>query len=244
MKNYFMAWRRCVQVPFLLILPLLLSACDDTDCIRGEGAIETRTLNIDPFTRIAANGDFKVYLTQGAAQSVEVKGEPNILDQLRTSVSNNTWKIENRECVRRSEAVEVYITIPVVEELDLNGSGRIIGQNAITTSTDIPVTVNGSGKIELNLTADQVITRVTGSGDIVLSGEAVQHNINISGSGRAKAFDLQAQNVTVNLTGSGVAEVSASTTLAVDISGSGNVYFQGNPTVTQNISGSGKVIKR
>ena len=243
MKKYLTTWRSYVRLPFLLILPMLLSACEDTNCIRGEGAVETRTLNLAPFTRISANGDFRVYITQGATQAVEVKGEPNILDQLRTSVSNNTWEIENRECIRRSEPVEVYITMPVVESLYLNGSGRITGQNAMTAD-ELDVEVNGSGKIELNAAATQVRSRITGSGEAVLAGETVRHHINISGSGRVEAFELLAENVTVNLSGSGVAEVSASTTLTVDISGSGNVYYKGSPTINSNVSGSGKLIKR
>ncbi|WP_299823587.1 head GIN domain-containing protein [uncultured Pontibacter sp.] len=227
----------------LLFLSIILSGCNDTNCIKGEGSIETRTLNLDPFTSVDANGDFIVYITQGATQQVEVKGESNILDQLRTDIRNNTWKIEHRDCVRRSKQVEIYITMPVVDALAMNGSGRINCQGNFIAE-DIPVQVNGSGKIELNVDARQVMSRVSGSGEIVLAGEAVRHSVNISGSGRAEAFALQAENVTVNISGSGVAEVSAAATLTVDISGSGNVYYQGNPTVSQNVSGSGRVIKR
>lgn len=241
--NLLRVWRSKQVTLLVFFAMLLLSACADRNCIKGEGATETRTLNLQPFKSIEANGSFKVYITQGATQQVEVKGESNILDQLNTSISNNTWKIEHTSCVRRSRDVEVYITMPVTESLYLNGSGRIIGQNTITAG-DVQVTLNGSGKIELTTSAEQVITRLIGSGEIVLGGEAVRHNINISGSGRVEAFGLQANNVTVNLSGSGVAEVSAVSALGADISGSGNVYYKGNPTVTTSITGSGKVVKK
>lgn len=230
---------------FILLLwaVIFLGACNDTNCIKGEGDVETRTLNLDPFTRVEANGDFKVYIQQGPVQTVQVKGEPNILDQLETNISNGSWDIEYRECVRRSKQVEVYITMPEVQSLYLNGSGRIVSQNAITT-TELPVTLNGSGKIELDVSAAKVITQLTGSGEMVLQGEAPLHNVSISGSGRIEAFGLQAEDVTVVLSGSGVAEVSASETLAADITGSGTVYYQGSPTVTTKVSGSGKVVKK
>ncbi|WP_439881996.1 head GIN domain-containing protein [Pontibacter sp. MBLB2868] len=230
---------------FLLLLGGLfaLGACNDTNCIKGEGDIETRTLTLDPFTRVEANGDFNVYIQQGPVQTVLVKGEPNILDMLETDISNSTWGIEYSGCVRRSKQVDVYITLPEVQAMYLNGSGRITSQNTLTT-TELPVTLNGSGKIELDVSATKVITQVTGSGKVVLQGETDLHNVNISGSGRAEAFNLQAGNVTVNLSGSGVAEVSASETLAADITGSGMVYYLGDPTVTSHVSGSGKVVKR
>ncbi|OKL40290.1 hypothetical protein A3841_18375 [Pontibacter flavimaris] len=222
----------------------VLTACDDSNCIKGEGNVETRSLNLQPFSRVEANGDFKVYITQGETQLVEVRGEPNILDQLETSISNNgTWEIEHRDCVRKSKTVEVYITMPQVESLYLNGSGRIVSQDEFTAN-ELAVEVNGSGKIDFDVTAAKVIARVTGSGEVALHGEAPLYTVNISGSGKAAAFDLQAKNVTVNLSGSGVAEVNASEALAADITGSGIVYYRGNPAVSTNISGSGKVVKR
>lgn len=221
----------------------ILSGCDDVRCIKGEGDVETRELNLQPFSRVEANGDFKVYITQGEPQKVEVKGEPNILDQLQTSVSNSTWEIEHSECVRRSKQVEVYITMPQVQSLYLNGSGRIYSQNELTAN-ELLVEVNGSGKIECDVTAAKVISRVTGSGEMALHGEAPIYSVNISGSGKSAAFGLQAENVTAQISGSGVAEVSAAEALAADITGSGIVYYLGSPQVTTNISGSGKVVKK
>lgn len=245
MKKYFVsAAARLQHSVVLLCLMALLGACDeDGKCIKGQGSTETRTLTLDPFTKIETNGDFKVYLTEGATQLVQVKGEPNILDQLRTNIKDNTWKIENRECVRRSETVEVYITMPLLHSASLNGSGQIVSQNEFTC-TELPVSVNGSGKIALQIDAAQVMTRITGSGVVELSGKSILHNVVISGSGKAEAFDLGANNVTVTMSGSGVAEVSAANLLTADISGSGTVYYKGNPSVNSNITGSGKVVKR
>jgi len=226
-----------------ILATFLFSACEDNNCIKGEGSVETRTLNLQSFSKVEANGDFKVYLTQGQTQKVEVRGEPNILDQLNTSISNSTWEIENRDCVRKSKAVEVYITMPSVQSLSLNGSGHIRSQDAFEAD-EVLVEVNGSGEIEVGVNAAKVMTRVTGSGRVALRGQTDLHHINMSGSGKAAAFELLAEDVTVNLSGSGMAEVSANQSLTADITGSGVVYYQGNPTVNTNISGSGKVVKR
>ncbi|MDX5436696.1 MAG: DUF2807 domain-containing protein [Pontibacter sp.] len=243
MKMTYATLGKITKVLLLLSLSALsLTACEDSNCIKGEGDVEVRTLNLQPFTSVEANGDFKVYLSQGEEQKVEVKGEPNILNQLQTNIKNETWLIEHRDCVRRSKPVEVYITIPSVEALYLNGSGGIYSQNLLDVG-ELPVTVNGSGKIELDVAASKVITRITGSGEVLLQGEVPVHHVNISGSGRAEAFNLQAAHVTVNLSGSGAAEVTALNSLDVTISGSGNVYYKGNPTITQSVSGSGKVIR-
>lgn len=228
----------------LLVTLGILAACEDTNCIKGNGEVVQRTLDLQSFNEVEANGDFKVYITQGPTQHVEVKGEPNILNELKTDVANNKWSIGYNSCIRRSKAVEVYITMPEVRSLYLNGSGLINSQNVIM-ATELPVTVNGSGKIDLDLTAAKVITRITGSGEINLQGEAPLHHVSISGSGKAKAYDLVADNVTVNISGSGLTEVTATDALDVSITGSGEVYYKGNPaTVNKSVSGSGKVVKR
>lgn len=242
-KDYVTNYRAYRLALILLVLAIALGSCSNSTCIKGEGAIENRSLQLDLFSKIEVNGSFKVYLTQGPVQQVEVKGEPNILSQLNTTVSNNTWKIEHKECIRRNKDVEVYITMPALQEVYLNGSGRISTQNTFTV-TALPVTLNGSGKIDMNVKASQVTTRVIGSGEITLQGDTEQHSINISSSGRVQAFSLLAKNATVNLSGSGVAEVNAGNTLTVQISGSGSVYYTGSPTVSSSISGSGKVIKK
>ena len=232
-----------VQWTFLLLILLCLSACEDARCIKGEGNVEQRTLQLQPFSKVEANGDFKVYITQGPTQAVEVKGEPNILDQVNTRVFNGRWKITHEDCVRRSKPVEVYITMPAVESLSLNGSGSIYGESKFVV-TDLPVEVNGSGEIDLKLDAAKVMTRVTGSGEVRLSGSAKVQSITMSGSGNVSAFDLTAEDVTINMSGSGAAEVTATNSLTVDLSGSGKVYYFGNPAIHTNISGSGKVVQK
>lgn len=138
---------------------LLLSACDDLKCIKGNGDVEQRTLTLQPFSEVEANGDFRVYISQGEPQRVEVKGESNILTELSTRVRNGKWEIEHESCVRRAEPVEVYITMPEVEALYLNGSGRIYSENKLVVN-ELPLQVNGSGKVDLEVDASKVITRV------------------------------------------------------------------------------------
>ncbi|MFD3000370.1 head GIN domain-containing protein [Pontibacter toksunensis] len=245
MKKYLLSKSgKAVQWPLVVCGMLFFSACDDVQCIKGNGNEERRTLTLQPFSELEANGDFKVYITQGEPQKVEVVGESNILSDLSTQVRNGKWEIEHESCVRRAEPVEVYITMPEVKALYLNGSGLINSENKLDVE-ELPVQVNGSGKIDLELDASKVITRVTGSGEVWLSGRTAMQKINMSGSGRAATADLAAEDVTVNLSGSGEAEVRASKSLTADVSGSGKVYYYGNPAVVStNISGFGKVVKR
>ncbi|CAN5921696.1 hypothetical protein BH24BAC1_BH24BAC1_13860 [soil metagenome] len=240
MKSIFI---RTLYAPALLVGALLLGGCEEVDCIKGQGEVESRTLELEPMKEVEVNGSFRVYLKQGAQQQVVVKGEPNVLNELRTNVAGDKWKIEFRRCIRRNKPVEVYLTLPQVTSLYLNGSGQLISENKLT-APNLALELNGSGVIELEVAANKLITKKTGSGEILLGGEAREHHLQMAGSGKVALYNLQSEDVRVKLAGSGTAEVSASQSLHVEIDGSGKVYYIGNPNLTQRISGSGKVIQR
>ncbi|QCR21089.1 head GIN domain-containing protein [Pontibacter sp. SGAir0037] len=242
MKLKLLLAKAAIYLLVLLGLGYLVS-CSDSACIKGEGSIEQRELQLQPFSKIESEGDFKVYLTQGSPQKVEVKGEPNILSDLSTEVVDGKWKIRHRSCVRRSKAVEVYITVPEVSELSINGSGSISSTNSLEAG-NLALSVNGSGKANIAAIAERIITRLSGSGEITLSGETNMNTIVLSGSGRIASYSLQADDVIVTLSGSGRADVTALNNLTVTISGSGSVYYDGSPSVSSEISGSGKVVRR
>ena len=60
---------------------------------------------------------------------------------------------------------------------------------------------------------------------------------------RLNLWACMAENVDVDISGSGYAEVSASVKLDVSVSGSGDIKYKGNPALNQAISGSGSVQK-
>ncbi|WP_114784492.1 head GIN domain-containing protein [Botryobacter ruber] len=226
-----------------LLAVILLSSCDkDGFCLKGEGNTETRVLQLSPINGVKVNGSTKVYINYGAQQHVEVKGQPNVLDVMSTSVDNGTWTVEFDRCLRRHKTVEVFITLPSVNYVALNGSGRIEMRDSFE-EPEIQCVLDGSGKISAAFETERAITRLTGSGEIYLNGLSRTQNVSLSGSGKVKAFDFPAENTTVNISGSGDVEVRTSQTLDASISGSGKVSYKGSPTVNSNISGSGKVVK-
>ncbi len=241
MKLPYQLTRNCLSI---LAVSFLFISCDENGpCIRGEGDVETRELQLDSFNGVYVNGSTEVYIERGPQQRVEVKGQPNILDELETEVRDSIWRIETDRCLRRHKTIEVYITLPELRYAEVNGSGSLSTEDTFDVQ-EFQMRVSGSGDIIARFAANKGISRIDGSGNITLDGTAALHNVSISGSGRLRALGLDTETTEVDISGSGEAEVAVTTTLDVDISGSGKVYYQGNPTVNSRISGSGKVIKR
>ena len=66
----------------------------------------------------------------------------------------------------------------------------------------------------------------------------------ISGSGNVHTRALEADDVTLNVAGSGDADVTARKTLTVSIAGVGNVKYVGDAAVKSSIAGRGSVSKQ
>ena len=227
-----------------MFLPVLLFAsCDDENCIRGRGDVETRELNLDAVNGLRVNGDTRVFVRRGATQRIEVRAQPNVLDAINTNVSNGVWDVSFDRCLRSHKTMEIHMTVQELNSAEMIGSGRIEMLDEFETS-DFRAVLDGSGYLRINASADRVTSKLTGSGNIDLIGETDVQDISLSGSGNVKSFGMPSVSSGVSLSGSGNIEVNAARELAVTISGSGNVSYQGSPTINSIISGSGKVIKR
>lgn len=239
---------RITKLPVLLFVSVAFMAfftsCDDQGfCLEGEGDVESRTLELARFSGVDVSGSTKVYIRRGREQRVEVQGQANVLDHLETDVENGVWGIGFDRCLRKHEAVEVYITVPELDEASVGGSGRIELEDVFKSRT-FQTSVSGSGDVLLRLATAELDARISGSGTIRAAGVAEKQDVSISGSGKYRAFDLTSREAEVSISGSGEVEVNAEAELDADLSGSGRVYYTGNPDVNSSVSGSGKVIKK
>lgn len=205
---------------------LAFSSCTK-ERIKGNGSTITETRSVTGFTKISASGSSTVFITQGASFKVEVKGYSNLLPYYETKLTNNTLQLGYKQDVNvKNDNVEVYITMPVLNDLDLTGSGNINTTGSFVGNTNFNARISGSGNINFS------------------SGTATQFFATINGSGNINTLDMVADNADITINGSGNTEITASTQLKVKITGSGNVYYRGAPTITTNIAGSGAVLPK
>jgi len=206
----------------ILLLAILISSCTKDDDYIGSGSTITETRDVSSFTKVKSEGTFIVNIYQGTEQSVEVTADDNIMNKVRTTVSNNELKLYLSDGNYTDVTLEVNITVPNLNGLKNSGIGDI-------TVFDVSYTDN--------FNIDN-----SGSGDITIKGQVSELDIRNEGSGIIYADQLISTNCKIKILGSGNCEVFCTNNLDVDIEGSGNVYFKGNPSINTNISGSGSVI--
>lgn len=227
----------------LLGLTFLSSCLEEFDCEKGTGPMITRTLNMGNFDQIDLRIAGTVYISQGPVQSVEVEGQENVLNLLKTTVYNKEWEIDSDRCISRMEDLEIHITVPNLERVKLSSSGRIIMEDVFDVN-DFEAIISGSGEIEGLLNAEEVRAEITGSGTIKLYGVTDELDARIGGSGNIEAFQLESFQTDARITDSGNIRTKVNGRLNARISGSGNIIYRGFPnSVNKEITGSGNVYK-
>jgi len=216
--------------------------------INGDGNIVTIERSVGDYDEVALAGWFDVDLVSGKEGELTLEGESNLLEHIKTEVKNGTLLIKVEKGVNlkpSSWGKGIRITVPVesISSVSLSGSGDIVGKTTLAAN-DFSTRISGSGDVSLTVNAKSVNAALSGSGDINLSGKTTDLDIQVSGSGDVKAYELEADFVTVAVSGSADVRVTANESIQARVSGSGDISYRGNPKkIDSKSSGSGDISK-
>jgi hypothetical protein len=211
------------------------------ETVKGSGKVTTEERSLSVFTGIFSTCSANIILTLGDNQKIKIEAEDNIQQYIITSVSNNKLSVSSENNIYPTKAINIYITIKEIKNLELTGSGNISAENMLK-SPSLKLKNIGSGSIKATIDTDDLEIQISGSGDIKLSGNAKETNIKINGSGKVKGKELTVFNCNLNLSGSGDCTIDVKNILNANLSGSGNVFVVKEPkSILGKVLGSGKV---
>lgn len=213
--------------------------------IKGNGNMTTQTRSTSDYDAIKCAGSFDYILVAGTEGKITLEGESNLLDYVVTEVKNGSLhiKTEKGKNLSPSSNKTIKITIPFedIDKVSLSGSGDLWNEDKITSS-NLDVSLSGSGDIILDIQTKRASGKVTGSGDLTLKGSTTDLRAGVTGSGDFHGFNLQSTNTDVSVTGSGDAEVFCNGVLKARVTGSGDIEYRGNPkTKDAKVTGSGSI---
>ena len=225
-----------------------LSGCHwlDQTRVTGTGAVVERQQVLgDGVTRVLAGVPATLYLVAGEPRGILIKGQENLLPYLELTERDDKLEIEVKEGYRLdpTEPLELTITLPVLNELALAGTGN--GDLSGFKGDELVLSVAGTGDIVASqLELKRLEGNIAGTGSLELgSGSAQAIELNIAGAGDVLGSEMRGNEVEVNIAGSGDVEVRAQQTLKIGIAGTGNITYWGDPEVEQQIVGSGGVTR-
>lgn len=234
-----------IHLVYVVFAAFFFAACDmGGESVGGNGDLKSENRNIRDVTKIKVSGNMDVFVETGAP-SVKVEADENLMRYIDTEADNDWLEIRTRDNTNISSPnpIKVYVTVRNISDLTVTGSGNITCDKKFSSSNKMSFSVTGSGKIIADINAPAVDATITGSGNLFITGETRNADIQIMGSGNYNSPDLKAENASVNIAGSGDANLFADVKLKATIAGSGDVKYKGNAVVESHIAGSGSVMK-
>ena len=195
---------------------------DGQRMVTGSGRIVTQQRAVGNFSRVELRGSTDIEVRLGAAPSLAVRADDNILQMITTRVEGGTLIVDTRGSYRTRSSPRAFVTVPNIDYLGSRGSGN----------ADIAGVANR--RLELQL---------LGSGNIKAIGRTEEVKVALRGSGNIDTRQLSSGIADVSLTGSGNIYVVTNGVLNGRLAGSGNIYVDGQPGV-RNVkeAGSGNII--
>ena len=198
-----------------------------SNAVQGNGslAVENRATAAAPGFEVA--GPFHVDARVGAAHSLEIEGDSNLLPMVRTESNGSTVRVWIEGNVNPRNTLRVRYTAPVMNRVVSTGSGVMTVSNLQGGAFSLSST--GSRSVQLSGKVERLDVSLTGSGSVnaaALSSSGA--NLNLIGSGRVTLGPVNGDSVTANLRGSGdLAATGAVKSLNARVHGSGDANFAG-----------------
>lgn len=214
-----------------------------------------KTIELPEFKSIYVNSNYTVYLKQTNKQEVsveavteiftltEIKVENGILminvERKPDNASKSIWaKIDD---IKVNPTMKLYVSMKNINELQVNGGGKIISENSIAAS-NLLLAVNGNGSMDVDIKGETVKAEVSGSGSLSLRGYATTVDALVSGSGSLNGFNCPMESAKVKVTGPGLCELNVTNTIDAMVLGTGQIKHKGNTkTATKKVYGSGSI---
>jgi Putative auto-transporter adhesin, head GIN domain len=228
---------------FILAVPImLLAACNGgLPEVSGTGEPVTRPIIVSRLSGITVEGSMDVRVMRGDTQRVEITGQPELIDLVKTKVDNGMWHISTTKSYTTDKHFVVHLTVPMLNSVVIKGSGDVVSEGVYNTGKTY-LAVLGSGSIAIDTLNEGLLEMlIEGSGSIGVNGTCRELELTSNGSGSLNALGLVANEAEISLEGSGSAEVTVISSLEARLTSSGSLRYRGKPEMDTKVEGSGSV---
>jgi hypothetical protein len=222
----------------IIVICCLLTSCQSA--IDGEGKINLHNAKIENFENIYLEIPAHVIIEESDSITCAIACQDNIFNEINVQTNSSKLVIESNKKFKVQRPVEIRITVPTINYIDITGNGTI-EYNPTKYLKKLKVELKGKSKLISTISASEVDIEIVGDGDALLAGKVEILEGMINGSGDIHAYDLVADKCKLEINGSGNVRCSPSALLKANIHGSGNIYYKGTPEIKSEITGSGQI---
>jgi hypothetical protein len=184
---------------------------DDNDKkkIIGSGKVITKDVPVQGFDEISASGVFSLVLSQGGKEGVKIEADDNLqeLFEVKNEGSKLVISMKKNQNFDSDNKIKVYVSFNKLKALDLKMVGGT-SNDAQLNFDNLTINNKSVGSVKLNMSVKKLHIDNKSVGDIDLTGKADDVRIFNKGVGSIDASDFVVQNLDIENTGVGSAQVN------------------------------------
>ena len=201
---------------------------------------------VAPFSAIYTFGLVDVYLKQDDKESVVVRADTNIMDQVLVEVVDGVLKIETKGTIRHERVIDVYVSYKAIDAVHASGASTLTGRGPVNTPY-LKIKTSGAAEVKLQVAVDSLNLLMNDNANVQLAGTATHFNFTITNVGDLMAYNLVSQHckalVDTGNQSPGIARINVEQTIDVTIKGPRHIKYKGDAEIIQqSIEVEGKLI--
>ena len=212
--------------------------------IPASGVIVEDVREIINVNRIVLEGDGNVSVNMGEDETLMLIGDENLVKSVVTDVNDGLLRISYSEPLFQNDntSIDIIVTVKNIEAVHLEGAGKITALHI--EAEDLELFVSGSGKMNLNVDTETLVTKIVGDGSITVTGTTNRQVVLLEGSGFYNGASLSSLEAGVRVNGLGEIRIFVEDELnAISVNG-GRIIYSGSPSISlSDVSGDGTIRK-
>lgn len=233
-------------IGFIILSFGFLTSCDH-DTIRATGEVTSLEYSIPDFSELEISDAFNAYVTfSDTEESIRIEANDNLHDKIVVKREGNALVIGLKKftSIRGNATLNAYIVTKKILTFDISGAARVTLENAWVES-DARIDLSGASDFMGEIAAERLYLDLAGASNLDLYGNTAFLNAKLSGSSEIHDYDLEVENLKMELSGASEAFLTVTETIDIRASGASVLNYKGNATVNnKKLSGTSEIRNR
>lgn len=229
-----------------ILLIFIMASCQNPTVkrVKGNGYKDTHSFTQKNFTKVVLSvPTLSAKIKQSNVFNVELTIDTNLFDCIQIDARDDTLYIRPSLFydIQPSEKCSVLITMPLLTGIECTASSYVAVSHFEMPDSTLNLDISKSSKASIEAEVNTLKIRATEGTAVGLRGRAHTLAYECTGSGILSAYHCTVDNVHLNISGEGRAEVTARKLLAAQLAGGAKVLYRGSPSLKKEINGLGEV---
>ena len=213
-----------------------------TETVIGKGEPEDFEYKVSNYIGIRIDGHFEIRYYSAPSDTVTLTIHPNLHEYYIVEEKNGVLLVRTKKRTNINSVKTPILTVstPILNHITLNGAVNLITYDKIAGDS-FSVNANGASNSIVEVDVESLTVGISGASKIEFSGKTKNSHFKMSGASELNAFTLQANDTTINLSGTGAIKVNTLESLNVNASGASSIEYRGSPNLNLKTSGLSSV---